>query len=328
MERLDNLTIPDRAEEIRCFFCGRNEALRLPEFLEYHRRLGVDRFFFVDNGSTDDSVEVALAEESVHVWRTEQPYQESRFGVDWQEALRRTVRRRALVPPARSGRVLLLSPSAIRDGIYEDFLATLDGAGRACLRQIDDARHVFRSQHRRDQTGFRPEHLRNLSVLRSSAAPLALLQTGLPEAAANLLPGRSESGSSPPPRWSASIHCCGIRKDTRLSSGHHHLHEDVRNLGSGSDRSSSTSSFSARLRGLCTREHRSRMSLERLGGIPDLPRRDRRGSRRLNFHDPRVSIRFRDTDTFHRAWDDSCKRETHRGAAEVMAAALFRRIVK
>ena len=62
MERLDNLAIPDRAEEIRCFFVGRNEAPRLPEFLEYHRRLGVDRFFFVDNGSIDESVEIALAE--------------------------------------------------------------------------------------------------------------------------------------------------------------------------------------------------------------------------------------------------------------------------
>ena len=59
MERLDNLAIPDRADEIRCFFCGRNEARRLPEFLEYHRRLGVERFFFVDNGSTDESVEIA-----------------------------------------------------------------------------------------------------------------------------------------------------------------------------------------------------------------------------------------------------------------------------
>ena len=87
MKRLDIRAIPDNLSEIRCFFCGRNEAKRLPEFLSYHRRLGVSRFFFIDNGSTDESVELALAEDSVHVWTTNQLYQESCFGVDWQEAL-------------------------------------------------------------------------------------------------------------------------------------------------------------------------------------------------------------------------------------------------
>ena len=87
MKRLDIRAIPDKLFEIRCFFCGRNEAKRLPEFFSYHRRLGVNRFFYIDNGSTDESVEIALAEESVHVWTTNQLYQESCFGVDWQEAL-------------------------------------------------------------------------------------------------------------------------------------------------------------------------------------------------------------------------------------------------
>ena len=87
MKRLDKKIIPDRTSEIRCFFCGRNESRRIPEFLSYHKRIGVDRFFFIDNGSTDNSVEIALADESVHVWMTEQIYKESRFGVDWQEAL-------------------------------------------------------------------------------------------------------------------------------------------------------------------------------------------------------------------------------------------------
>ena len=89
MERLDDKPIPNGSDEIRCFCVGRNEAVKIPQFLEHHRGLGVDRFFYVDNGSYDESLDLLLAEDAVHIWSTGQPYQESRFGVDWQDALLR-----------------------------------------------------------------------------------------------------------------------------------------------------------------------------------------------------------------------------------------------
>src|SRR5262245_43947488 len=40
----------------------RNEAARLPLFFDHYKRLGIDRFFMVDNASTDSSMELLLAE--------------------------------------------------------------------------------------------------------------------------------------------------------------------------------------------------------------------------------------------------------------------------
>jgi hypothetical protein len=84
---VDTRKIPDRQSEIRCFCVGRNEAKRIPEFLEYHKALGVNRFFYIDNDSDDESVDLLLGDEAVHVWSTAQAYRESHFGVDWQHAL-------------------------------------------------------------------------------------------------------------------------------------------------------------------------------------------------------------------------------------------------
>ncbi|MEM6277610.1 MAG: glycosyltransferase family 2 protein [Pseudomonadota bacterium] len=69
--------------QILCFSTVRNEAARLPYFLEHHRNLGVDHFLMVDNAS-DDGTSAYLSEQSdVSVWRTGASYKASRFGVDW-----------------------------------------------------------------------------------------------------------------------------------------------------------------------------------------------------------------------------------------------------
>lgn len=62
----------------------RNEALRLPYFLKYYRELGVDDVFLVDNGSNDDSVEIARSCAHVHVFRTHEPF---RHYANWMEVM-------------------------------------------------------------------------------------------------------------------------------------------------------------------------------------------------------------------------------------------------
>ncbi len=69
------------------FSTMRNEALRLPYFLEYYRKLGVDQFFIVDNGSTDGTAELLKAQPDVSLWHTEASYRRAKFGVLWLNTL-------------------------------------------------------------------------------------------------------------------------------------------------------------------------------------------------------------------------------------------------
>jgi hypothetical protein len=81
-------TVQDRTDKINpgdilCFICLRNEMQRLPWFLDYYRKLGVDHFLAVDNGSDDGSASLLAAQEDVSLWITDAPYREARFGLDW-----------------------------------------------------------------------------------------------------------------------------------------------------------------------------------------------------------------------------------------------------
>ncbi len=67
----------------------RNEALRLPFFLEHYRRLGVGHFLMIDNGSEDGTAELLMAQPDVTLWHSTGGYRASRFGVDWQNWLLR-----------------------------------------------------------------------------------------------------------------------------------------------------------------------------------------------------------------------------------------------
>jgi len=68
---------------ILAFACVRDEILRLPWFLEYHRRAGVDHFFIVDNGSRDGSTDYLLGQADVSLFYTEDSYSESQCGLLW-----------------------------------------------------------------------------------------------------------------------------------------------------------------------------------------------------------------------------------------------------
>lgn len=70
-------------EDVLAFVCLRNEAPRLPYFLQYYRDLGIVHFLFVDNGSTDGSREYLEGQPDVSVWQTEASYRRARYGMDW-----------------------------------------------------------------------------------------------------------------------------------------------------------------------------------------------------------------------------------------------------
>lgn len=72
LKRLDSNAVPQGAfSEIRLFIKVRNEAPRLPYWLQYYAALGVDRIFAIDNASTDATVRILLESESVHLFQTE-----------------------------------------------------------------------------------------------------------------------------------------------------------------------------------------------------------------------------------------------------------------
>ncbi len=83
LERKDALAMALKVDEIQLFTAIRNEAWRLPWFLDYYRGIGVDRFFFVDNGSNDGSLDYLLQQPDVHVFWTAQSYAAAYSGMQW-----------------------------------------------------------------------------------------------------------------------------------------------------------------------------------------------------------------------------------------------------
>lgn len=78
-----NRTDRIRKDDILMFCTLRNEKVRLPYFLQYYRDMGVNHFFFVDNDSTDGSLDYLAEQSDVSVWHSRASYKKSRFGVDW-----------------------------------------------------------------------------------------------------------------------------------------------------------------------------------------------------------------------------------------------------
>jgi len=71
------------SQPILLFSTMRNERIRLPYFLEYYRKLGVNHFLIVDNASDDGTREYLADQPDVSLWTTGNGYKQSRFGMDW-----------------------------------------------------------------------------------------------------------------------------------------------------------------------------------------------------------------------------------------------------
>ncbi|KAF0676382.1 glycosyltransferase family 2 protein [Profundibacterium mesophilum] len=67
----------------------RNERVRLPYFLDYYRRMGIDHFLMIDNDSTDGTADYLAAEPDVSLWHASGSYKQAGFGVDWTNWLMR-----------------------------------------------------------------------------------------------------------------------------------------------------------------------------------------------------------------------------------------------
>jgi len=87
LERLDDKTVQVAPEDVLCFIIERNESLRLPFLLKYYRDKRVDKFFIVDNNSSDDTVSFLLEQSDVFLWQTTRSYQWSQYGTEWAEFL-------------------------------------------------------------------------------------------------------------------------------------------------------------------------------------------------------------------------------------------------
>lgn len=83
LETVQNNTREITANDILLFSAVRNEAVRLPFFLDHYRAMGVQHFLFVDNGSDDGTRELLLGQKDVSLWSTNVGYKAARFGMDW-----------------------------------------------------------------------------------------------------------------------------------------------------------------------------------------------------------------------------------------------------
>ncbi|WP_185859140.1 glycosyltransferase family 2 protein [Vreelandella populi] len=80
--KLDNRS-SIKKDDILLFATMKNEGHRLAFFLDYYRKLGVNHFFIVDNGSTDNTENLLAGQPDVTHYYTEGSYKDSSFGMHW-----------------------------------------------------------------------------------------------------------------------------------------------------------------------------------------------------------------------------------------------------
>ncbi|MCE8552838.1 glycosyltransferase family 2 protein [Ruegeria pomeroyi] len=90
LRAVQNNTAAIRPGDVLLVSTVRNEKIRLPYFLRYYRELGIDHFLFVDNDSTDGTLDYLNGHPDVSVWHTTHSYKSATFGVDWMNWLKRS----------------------------------------------------------------------------------------------------------------------------------------------------------------------------------------------------------------------------------------------
>lgn len=80
---IQNNTNNIKSKDIILFSTLRNESFRIEYFIDYYTKLGVKHFCFVDNGSTDNFMEIVKGRQNCSVWYTEASYKKSKFGMHW-----------------------------------------------------------------------------------------------------------------------------------------------------------------------------------------------------------------------------------------------------
>ncbi|MDT8894900.1 glycosyltransferase family 2 protein [Halomonas sp. I1] len=78
-----------KKKDILLFSVMKDEAHRLPYFIDYYRSLGVGHFVFVNNASSDHFDEVVVGQEDVTTFYTDASYKSSNFGMHWANYLLR-----------------------------------------------------------------------------------------------------------------------------------------------------------------------------------------------------------------------------------------------
>lgn len=90
LKPVQDRTAAIQAGDIIVFCVLRDDAGRIPSFLQYYRDLGVDHFIFIDNASSDRVQGVVAAMPDVSLWRTATNYAQSCSGAHWLNHLLRT----------------------------------------------------------------------------------------------------------------------------------------------------------------------------------------------------------------------------------------------
>jgi hypothetical protein len=80
--------LPDLAPEaIVLVACVRDEMIRIAQFVDHYRRIGIDHFAIVDNGSEDGTAEWLEQQPDVSLYRTSQSFAAAGCGWAWIETL-------------------------------------------------------------------------------------------------------------------------------------------------------------------------------------------------------------------------------------------------
>jgi len=134
MEPIARTDITVGSDEILAVIGLRDELDRLPHVLDHHRRLGVNRFLVIDNGSTDGSLEELVDQPDTVVWRTEGSYRAANCGAAWWDLLLRRYARGnwCLIIDADE---YFIFPGWETRGLH-DLCGNLDARGATCFPAV------------------------------------------------------------------------------------------------------------------------------------------------------------------------------------------------